>query len=261
MDQLTSHIEVLKENDEEKTKQIKDLQTNLGSVTAIYFILKNVLYDAFGDKVKALFQQPRGIEDPPTAPTQSASDDLPVDPPVPRTTTVVNRFENEPEGSRARITIKQGNRTVTANKNEGLLIMKNSNENRRAKDPVLIVTDLKKRKFGDEFGDRSGIRMWAFDPETNMWVVKRNSGNYEYYKSTHDFNSWTKVDLVELSRAPFHNPSEDPSATKFKRFLDRQVKENFPKMKTARALYRKDKEILDLESSEPMQIILWPVTK
>ncbi|CAI9300113.1 unnamed protein product [Lactuca saligna] len=155
MDQLTSHIEVLKAKVEEKTKHIKDLQTNLGSVTNIYFNLKNVLYDAFGDKVKALFQQPHGIKDPPTAPTQSVSDDLPVDLPAPRTTTIVDRFEKDPECSRARIIIKQGKKTVTTNKSEGLLFMKNSNENRRAKDPVLTVTDLKKRKFGDEFGDRS----------------------------------------------------------------------------------------------------------
>ena len=140
-----------------KTKQIKDLQTNLGLVTASYFNLKNVLYDAFGEKVKALYQQPHGIDDPPTTHSQSVSDDLPVNPPVPRTTTILNRFEKEPEGSRVRITIKQGKRTVTAKKSEGLLFMKNLNENRKAKDHVLTVTDLKKRKFGDEFGDRSGI--------------------------------------------------------------------------------------------------------
>ncbi|CAI9302812.1 unnamed protein product [Lactuca saligna] len=223
--------------------------------------IQNVLYDAFRDKVNALFQHPHRIEDPPIAPTQSTSVNLPVDPHPPRTTTVVNRFEKEPEGSRARITIKQGKRTIMANKREGLLFMKNSNENHKAKDPMLIVTDLKKRKFGDEFGDRSGIRMWAFDPESGMWVLKRNSGIPEYYKSTHDFNSWTQVDVVEPLRALFHNPSEDPSTTNFKRFLDRQVKENFPKMKTTRALYRKDKDILDPESGEPMKIILWLATK
>ncbi|CAI9271281.1 unnamed protein product [Lactuca saligna] len=32
-------------------------------------------------------------------------------------------------------------------------------------------------------------------------------------------------------------------------------------MKTARALYRKDKEILDRESGEPIKIIHWPATK
>ena len=32
-------------------------------------------------------------------------------------------------------------------------------------------------------------------------------------------------------------------------------------MKTVKALYRKDVEVLDPESGEPMKIILWPATK
>ncbi|CAI9270021.1 unnamed protein product [Lactuca saligna] len=212
MDQLSAYVLELRAKDEEKTKQIKDLQTNLGSVLASYLNLKNVLYDAFGEKVKALLQQPHGVDDPPSAQSPHATDDLHVDPPAPRSTIIVDRFEKEPQGSRARITIKQGKRVVTANQCEGLMFMKNSNENRKAKEPALTVTDLKKRNFGNKYGDRSGNRMWAFDPEMNLWVVKRNSGISECYKSTHDFNSWTKTDLAELSRVPFHNPSQDPSA-------------------------------------------------
>ncbi|KAL7604501.1 hypothetical protein Lser_V15G16718 [Lactuca serriola] len=159
MDQLSAYIFELKAKDEEKTKQINDLQTRLGSILANYFNLKNVLYDAFGEKVKALFQQPHGITDPPTVQSPSAIDDLPVNSPAPRSTTIVKSFEKELEGSKAIITIKQGKRIVTANQSEGLLFMKNSNENRKAKDPVFTVTDLKKRKFGDEYGDRSGIQV------------------------------------------------------------------------------------------------------
>ncbi|CAI9260447.1 unnamed protein product [Lactuca saligna] len=112
MDQLSAHIFELREKDEEKTKQINDLQTTLGSVLANYFNLKNVLYDAFGEKVKALSQQPHGVVDPPSVQSPPATDDLPVNPPAPRTTTIVNSFEKELEGSRARITIKQGKRII-----------------------------------------------------------------------------------------------------------------------------------------------------
>ncbi|CAI9296806.1 unnamed protein product [Lactuca saligna] len=129
-----------KAKDEEKTKQINELQTSLGSILANYFNLKNVLYDAFGEKVKALFQLPHGIADPPSVQSPPATDDLSINPPAPTTTTVVNRFEKEPEGSRARFTIKQGKRTVTANQSEGLLFMKNYNENRKTRDPVFVVT-------------------------------------------------------------------------------------------------------------------------
>ncbi|CAI9283455.1 unnamed protein product [Lactuca saligna] len=55
MDQITSYIEQLRAKDEEKTKQIKDLQTNLGSVSASYCNLKNVLYNAFGEKSQSPF--------------------------------------------------------------------------------------------------------------------------------------------------------------------------------------------------------------
>ncbi|CAI9285491.1 unnamed protein product [Lactuca saligna] len=119
MDQLSAHIFELKAKDEEKTKQINDLQTSLGSVLANYFNLKNVLYDAFGEKDKSLFQQPHGVVDPPSVQSPPATDDLPVDPPVPRTTTIVDRFEKEPEGSRARITIKHGKR-IDRHPNAGL---------------------------------------------------------------------------------------------------------------------------------------------
>ncbi|CAI9290731.1 unnamed protein product [Lactuca saligna] len=237
MDHLSSHIFELRAKDEEKTKQINNLQTSLGSVLANHLNHKNILYDAFGEKVKAIFQQPHGVVDPPSVQSHPETDDLPVHPPVPRTTTIVDRFEKEPEGSKAIITIKQGKRILTAKQCDGLLFMKNSNENRKTRDPVLTVTELKKRKFGDEYGAS------------------------ECYKSTHDFNSWTKTEIAELSRAPFHNPSEDPNASNFKRFLDRQVKENFPSIKTAKALYKKDIYVLDPETSEPMKIILWPATK
>ncbi|CAI9269496.1 unnamed protein product [Lactuca saligna] len=86
--------------------------------------------------------------------SHSDDDDFPLDPPAPRKTIVINRFEKEPEGSEARVTAKQGKRIISEGQREGLLFMKNSNENRRAKDPVLIVTDLKKQKFGDMYGDR-----------------------------------------------------------------------------------------------------------
>ncbi|CAI9281782.1 unnamed protein product [Lactuca saligna] len=130
----------IKAKEEENTKQIKDLQTSLGSVLTSYLNLKNVLYDAFSEKVKALLQQPHGVDDPPLPQSPHATNDLHVDPPAPRTTTIVERFEKEPEGSRARITIKQGKRVVIANQREGLLFMKNTNEDRNAKEPALTVT-------------------------------------------------------------------------------------------------------------------------
>lgn len=129
LEQYGNRITELQSENASKTKQIIDLQTNLGSVTAFYFNLKNKLFDAFWDMLKSLFQQPHGFEDPPTASSQPSESDFHVDPPPPRTTTIVDRFEKEPDNARPRITIRHGKNTVTADENEGLLFMKNSNDN------------------------------------------------------------------------------------------------------------------------------------
>ncbi|KAL8245925.1 hypothetical protein R6Q59_007141, partial [Mikania micrantha] len=59
------------------------------------------------------------------------------------------------------------------------------------------------RNYYDQVGDRSGIHSWHYDGDNRMCVVKRKSGNLEYYESPLDFESWTRVDLVELDEVPF----------------------------------------------------------
>ncbi|CAI9304137.1 unnamed protein product [Lactuca saligna] len=103
--------------------------------------------------------------------------------------------------------------------------------------------------------------MWGFHSDSNLWLVKRNHGQTEYYKDTHDFSSWKKVDLTELSKVPFHIPSKDPKAFNFKVFLKRQFKEKFSGMKNVESLIRRDKEVLDRRTNEPMKLVLWPATK
>lgn len=139
--------------------------------------------------------------------------------------------------------------------------MRNFHENLRADQPQLTVIDLEKWRFDDKFGNRSGIKMWVYNADLNLWLAKRNYGTPEYYKDTHDFCSWTKVDITELSKAPFHNPSKDPQAFNFKYFLERQVKEKFTGMKTTNSLVRRDPELLDPRTNKPMKIVLWPPTK
>lgn len=87
--------------------------------------------------------------------------------------------------------------------------------------------------------------MWGFHDKLNVWVVKRKSGNVEYYKEKHDFSSFTRVDLSELANAPFSNPSNDPQATKFKKFLENQVKRQFDGMKIAGSFVKHFKDMLD----------------
>ena len=139
--------------------------------------------------------------------------------------------------------------------------MKNSYENLHGDQCKLTVSDLEKRQFGDKYGNRSGIIMWGYHDKLKLSVVKRRIGNSEYYKDKNDFCSWTKVDLIEFSKAPFLNPSKDPQATAFKMFLENQVKRQFAKMKPINSFVRKDKDMLDPRTNEPIKIVMWPPTK
>ena len=78
---------------------------------------------------------------------------------------------------------------------------------------------LSRKRYVTKYGDRSGIKMWGFDFETKLWVVRRNSGRIEHYDKMVDFHTWTSVDLAELVRAPFLNPYEVPRARGFREFL------------------------------------------
>ncbi|CAI9265136.1 unnamed protein product [Lactuca saligna] len=108
--------------DVEFLKEIDFIGINDDIPTNIEFDFGDEDFDPFLDIPNSC---PHGVVDRPFVQSPPVTDDLPVNPPAPRTTTILNRFEKEPEGSRARITIKQGKRIVTAKQSEGLLFMKN----------------------------------------------------------------------------------------------------------------------------------------
>ncbi|MFS8003814.1 hypothetical protein Hanom_Chr13g01218301 [Helianthus anomalus] len=43
-----------------------------------------------------------------------------------------------------------------------------------------------------------------------MFIVLRKNGDVEYYANSKAFNSWTPVDLRELSNAGFHDQVNNP---------------------------------------------------
>ena len=86
---------------------------------------------------------------------------------------------------------------------------------------------LGRKRYANKYGDRSGIKMWGYDFETKMWVVRRNSGRIEHYDKMVDFHTWTSVDVAELVRAPFLNPYEVPRARGFREFLTFQASKGF----------------------------------
>ncbi|KAL8257323.1 hypothetical protein R6Q59_029364 [Mikania micrantha] len=67
-------------------------------------------------------------------------------------------------------------------------------------DQYVVTTE---KSYYDQVGDRSGIHSWHYDGDKRMWVVKRKSGNLEYYESPFNFESWTRVDLAKLDELHF----------------------------------------------------------
>ncbi|CAI9282244.1 unnamed protein product [Lactuca saligna] len=177
-----------------KSKQISDLQLNLGALYVGYFELKNKLISEFSDKFKTSVVEPNAAEPSNCAPSQVAQDP-PVDQHV-KTTHIIDQFDSEPAQAHPRITLKQCPRQVTAQRKRVLLFMKNSNKNVCGDQPQLTVTKLEQKQF------------------------RRKSGKVEYYNHQNYFCSWTRVNLGELADAPFHNPSNDPRATDFTSFLE-----------------------------------------
>lgn len=102
--------------------------------------------------------------------------------------------------------------------------------------------------------------MWDFDAEKNLWFVKRKSDRVEYDERGTKFKSWTRVDLTEHSQAPFHNPSQDPKAWMFKRFVEDQVKCNFKHMPTAKSFTKRVKGVTDAYTGKGLKNVMWPAT-
>ncbi|MFS8001828.1 hypothetical protein Hanom_Chr13g01194931 [Helianthus anomalus] len=57
----------------------------------------------------------------------------------------------------------------------------------------------------DEYRNRSSILSWAYNEEKGIFLVKIGNGAVEYNSHSDAFESWTAVDLRELSRALYHD--------------------------------------------------------
>ncbi|MFS7951433.1 hypothetical protein Hanom_Chr07g00595121 [Helianthus anomalus] len=122
-----------------------------------------------------------------------------------------------------------------------------------------VITSEKSKK-----GNRSGIRSWEYNDEKEMFIVLRKNGDVEYYANSEAFNSWTPVDLRELSNAGFHDQVKNPNCkigVNFYNKLQQQAKVNFKYMKLAESSIEEDEEVLDPATGKPYRIVKWPATK
>ncbi|KAJ0782714.1 hypothetical protein HanLR1_Chr01g0011431 [Helianthus annuus] len=113
-------------------------------------------------------------------------------------------------------------------------------------------------------GNRSGIKSWAYNDEKEMFIVLRKNNEVEYYKNSEDFNSWTPVDLRELSNAGFHNQVKNLNCkigVNFFNRLQQQTRVNFRDMKLAESTIDEDADVLDPATGKPYKTVKWPATK
>ncbi|KAF5786373.1 hypothetical protein HanXRQr2_Chr10g0440171 [Helianthus annuus] len=112
----------------------------------------------------------------------------------------------------------------------------------------------------DKVGNRSGVVSWGFDHDRKRWWIKRKVGPVEWYKHPGQFQSFTKVDLRNLSKAPYVDDKPGGPGYMFFERLKREVLRNFPSMRTAESFVKLAKGIRDPYTNKRMKIVHWPVT-
>ncbi|KAJ0668513.1 hypothetical protein HanPI659440_Chr17g0690211 [Helianthus annuus] len=118
--------------------------------------------------------------------------------------------------------------------NEQMLVMKNQDmnpldENFQLKDPTKrpdrYVMELGS-SFYDQVGNKSEVACWRYEQDKQMWLITRKCGHREYYAQEAQFESWMKIDLKSLLRAPFYDPEPNQRGREwaFHARLEREVK-------------------------------------
>ncbi|KAJ0810265.1 hypothetical protein HanPI659440_Chr01g0025111 [Helianthus annuus] len=146
-------------------------------------------------------------------------------------------------------------------KKRELVILKNKNLNPDDDDAHAThhLIDVGETLY-DQVGNRSGVVSWGFDHDRKRWWIKRKVGPVEWYKHAGQFQSFTKVDLTELSKAPYVDDKPGGPGHMFFERLKREVLHNFPSMCTAESFVKPIKGVRDPFTKKRMKIVHWPVT-
>ncbi|KAJ0614980.1 hypothetical protein HanIR_Chr02g0068751 [Helianthus annuus] len=91
--------------------------------------------------------------------------------------------------------------------------------------------------------------------------LKGEVGPVEWYKNPAQFQTFTKVDLITLSRSPFVDDKPDGCGYLFFERLQREVARGFPSMHTAESIVTPAKKgVRDPRTNKWMKIVSWPPT-
>ncbi|KAF5818050.1 hypothetical protein HanXRQr2_Chr02g0060301 [Helianthus annuus] len=146
-------------------------------------------------------------------------------------------------------------------KKRELVILKNKNVNPDDEDAHAThhLMDVGETLY-DKVGNRSGVVSWGYDHDRKRWWIKRKVGPVEWYKRSGQFQSFTKVDLTDLSNAPYVDDKPGGPGYAFFERLKREVARGFPSMRTADSIVKPAKGIRDPYTNKRMKIVHWPAT-
>ncbi|KAM0042220.1 hypothetical protein Hdeb2414_s0011g00375541 [Helianthus debilis subsp. tardiflorus] len=146
-------------------------------------------------------------------------------------------------------------------KKREFVVLKNKNANPDDEDAHAThhLMDVGETAY-DKKGNRSGVVSWGYDHDRKRWWIKRKVGPVEWYKRSGQFQSFTKVDLTDLSNAPYVDDKPNGPGYAFFERLKREVAKGFPSMKTADSIVKPAKGIRDPYTNKRMKIVHWPAT-
>ncbi|MFS7997553.1 hypothetical protein Hanom_Chr12g01143111 [Helianthus anomalus] len=166
-----------------KNQQIQDIETNMGSLSAIVMDLKQKLEGKFRKEFAKLRKEYTIDEKEQIDKEREES---------------LNKYIQDPPRT-MNLRMKQKEviiRNVGSKKNYGFQDLPDR----------YVVTTGK-----DRYGNRIGIRSWSYNDEKGLFLVIRRNGKVEYYSSASPFKSWIAVDLRELSDARYHDQCRNPN--------------------------------------------------
>ncbi|KAJ0612012.1 hypothetical protein HanHA300_Chr01g0022361 [Helianthus annuus] len=147
-------------------------------------------------------------------------------------------------------------------KKREFVILKNKNLNPEDDDAQAThhLMDVGETLY-DKVGNLSGVVSWGFDHDRRRWWIKRKVGPVEWYKNPAQFQTFTKVDLITLSRSPYVDDKLGGRGYLFFERLQREVARDFPSMRTAESIVTPAaKGDRDPHTNKRMKILSWPPT-
>ncbi|KAF5790600.1 hypothetical protein HanXRQr2_Chr09g0385121 [Helianthus annuus] len=147
-------------------------------------------------------------------------------------------------------------------KKREFVILKNKNLNPEDEDANAThhLMDVGETLY-DRVGNRSGVVSWGFDHDRKRWWIKRKVGPVEWYKNPAQFQTFTKVDLITLSKSPYADDKPSGHGYLFFERLQREVARDFPLMHTAKSIVTPaEKGVRDPYTNKRMKIVSWPPT-